>query len=385
MTEQTQSTELATLPPADRAAIALSSSKIEGQLRELVQETANIQSVIDPSGREQAHRAGMKLKNTRVAIEKTGKTARDDAQAFSKAVIAEEKRLIGMIEPEERRVLSIRDAYDAKVAAEKAEKERIERERVNAIRTKIDAIRQIPATMAGEPAHEIAAEAGALQAFLPDGSFGEFMEEAAEAAATACEALIQLHQRVLAQEQEAARLAAERAELERQRQEREAEEARLKAEREKFEDERRAFMMEQAQARRTLFGGEQWTEEERKEIAKQGIRPGVFNTIPAVGIIGVDLASEPDQTVFHGIDIDRAHTAAEQVATDIAALASVSSDPDAVVEACLAASPEPNDDAAVQHFRDIVQELLNTRRADEIRFMLEEELAKAGLSQWRAA
>ncbi len=52
---------------------------------------------------EIVHEKRMLLKNTRVRIEKKGKELRDDAVKFSKAVIAKEKELIGIIEPDEER------------------------------------------------------------------------------------------------------------------------------------------------------------------------------------------------------------------------------------------------------------------------------------------
>lgn len=240
--------DIATLPPADRAVIVMNSSKTEIQLRELVTESATITAVTDPAGRELAHRTGMRLKTARTSIEKIGKTAREDAQAFSKAVIAEEKRLIAITAQEEERVLSLRDAYDAKVLAEKAAKEAAERARVDGIQHKINLIRQIPVQMAGEPAAEIDAELSVLRDFVPGEEFGEFVEQAAEAAAGSIEALVSLHARAVAQEAEAARLAAERAELERLRQEQAEREAaaraeaqRLAEERERLEEERRAL------------------------------------------------------------------------------------------------------------------------------------------------
>jgi hypothetical protein len=312
-----QQTAITTLPPSERAAIVLESSKAETQLRELVTKSTAITNVIDPAGREEAHRAGMTLKNARIAIEKTGKAAREDAQAFSKAVISEEKRLIDIITPEEERVFGLRDAFDLKVKREREEAERRERERVAAIRTKIEAIRQIPATMAGEPSSEIYAEMEALKGFHPDESFGEFASEARIAVHGAFAALAALYDRVSAQEAETARIAAERAELERLRAEaetrerqarelREAEEARARAiregeerrlaeERERFEDERRAFLMEQANARRQdekmaareaaeqclppEMRGTEWSPGELEQLAARGTKPLEFNRI----------------------------------------------------------------------------------------------------------
>lgn len=51
----------------------------------------------------------IQLKNARVKITKIGKELREEAIAFQKAVIAKEKELIGIIEPEEERLSAIEE------------------------------------------------------------------------------------------------------------------------------------------------------------------------------------------------------------------------------------------------------------------------------------
>lgn len=234
---QQPSTEIATLPPAERAQHVLASSKAEVQLRELIKESAEITAVASKDDRELAHRIGMKLKTARTSIEKVGKAAREDAQAFSKAVIEEEKRLKAITAAEEDRIFKLRDEYDAKVAAEKAEAERIERERVTAIRVRIDGIRALPLQSANDKAGEIELTLADLKALdISEEVYAEFTQEAAQvrqqvmgelrtladavrARETAEAALEEERQRIKA---EAERLAAERAELERMRAEIEA-------------------------------------------------------------------------------------------------------------------------------------------------------------------
>lgn len=211
--ETISSTAIATLPPSERAAIALGASNAEKHLRELAANASVITNVIDVAGREEAHRAGMMLRKAKTSIKKTGKDARDDANAFSSAVIAEEKRLISIIEPHEDRVLGLRDAFDAKLAFEKAERERKEAERVAAIKLRIAAMRAIPAGMAGEPSEEIRAELDAFAEFSLDESFMEFKDEASQAVKDAVAALGGLLDKAVAAEAEAARVEADRAEL----------------------------------------------------------------------------------------------------------------------------------------------------------------------------
>lgn len=230
-------TEIAILPPAERAAIALGSSNVEKQLLEMVQSSQSIVSVIDKAGRDEAHSAAMALRGVRTTIAKTGKAAREDATAFSKAVIAEEARLIGIVQPEEDRVIGLRDAYDAKLAAEKAERERKEAERKAGLQAKVDAIRNLALGMDGETAAEIDIEIAALQQFVPGEEFMEYSDAARDAAQAAIVSMTALRDRQAAKE-------AESAELERQR----SENARIAAEQEAERQRLAAIAAEQAAA-----------------------------------------------------------------------------------------------------------------------------------------
>jgi hypothetical protein len=224
-------TETRELSLPQRAAVALASSETETKLRELVKSSADIVAVVDVAGREQAHRIGMNLKGARVTIEKTGKAAREDAQAFSKAVIAEEKRLVGLIAPEEDRVIGLRDGFDAKLAAEEAERQRIEEARIYAIRVKIDAILTTPARMASASAAELTAELVRMaEQVLTKEEYAELLPNAIAAMDATAPVLIDLRNQAAAREKaEADRLAA--IEAEKQRVAAAAEANRIEAER----------------------------------------------------------------------------------------------------------------------------------------------------------
>jgi hypothetical protein len=246
-------TDITTLPPADRAIIVLDSTKTEAQLHALIDETASIKEVIDQAGRDQAHRIGMKLKNARVTIEKTGKAAREDAQAFSKAVIGEEKRLIGIIDSEEKRVLGLRDGFDAIIEAEKAAKAAAEAKRVSEIKEKISGIRGLPLALHAADSATLLAEIAALEAFTPIAEvFFEFTDECKLTIADCLDALRDMHRQKFAQEEAARHVAAERervADAERvAKEELDAERAALRAEREELD--RRRAEIEAAEAER---------------------------------------------------------------------------------------------------------------------------------------
>lgn len=75
---------------------------------------------IDLTDLESVRKGRIALKNVRVRIEKRGKELRADALTFQKAVIAKEKELVGIIEPEENRLAQAEE--DAKVAILRAER-----------------------------------------------------------------------------------------------------------------------------------------------------------------------------------------------------------------------------------------------------------------------
>ncbi|MDN2697195.1 hypothetical protein O0882_12805 [Janthinobacterium sp. SUN073] len=211
-TQATPATTALTLP--QRAAVALGAVDYEAKIKEQVAASTDITAVIDPAGREQAHRIGMNLLKLRTGIKAVGEAARKDATDFSKAVIAKEKDLIALITPEENRVFELRDAYDTKVEAEKQAAIAKERERITAIQADIAAIHDAPLELVGKSAADIQAAAATVAAILVDKErFAEFEKDAAKVVAEVSAKLASLHAAAVENEEEAARIAAERAEL----------------------------------------------------------------------------------------------------------------------------------------------------------------------------
>lgn len=201
-----------TLP--QRAAVALGAVDYEAKIKEQVAASTDITAVIDPAGREQAHRIGMNLLKLRTGIKAVGEAARKDATDFSKAIIAKEKDLIALITPEEERVFKLRDAYDAKVEADKQAAIAKERERVAAIQDDIAAIHDMPLTLVGKSAAEIEATAAEIAAIVVSKErFAEFEKDASKVLGEVTVKLVSLHAAAVASEEETARIAAERAEL----------------------------------------------------------------------------------------------------------------------------------------------------------------------------
>jgi len=82
--------------------------------------TLIINGIDDREGYQRVHEARVKLKSTRVNLEKIGKMLRMDALIFQKKVIETEKELIAIIEPAEQLLQSKQEAIDE-------EKERVKR------------------------------------------------------------------------------------------------------------------------------------------------------------------------------------------------------------------------------------------------------------------
>lgn len=231
-----------------RAALALGSDKARTELAELVKKSANITEVKNPAGREECHSAAMALVRARTNIEKIGKAARDDATKFSKAVIAEEKALISITQPEEDRLLGLRNAWDEARAAEKAEAERIERERITKIHERIAAIRAYAdAALQAKTAQAASELIERLMAESTEG-FEEFEEEAASTRGLTLARMAEIRDTKAEEEAERQRLAAERAELARQQAEAKAQQDKIDADRKVQADADRAELERQRKA-----------------------------------------------------------------------------------------------------------------------------------------
>lgn len=127
--------DLVLLSVDQRAKMALTiENATEKHLIAAAASTLDITQVSDKNGRELAHKAAMGHRNLRLAVTNRGKEARADATAYSRAVIAEETRLISLIEPEEKRLIGLRDAWDTE--EERKRLAEIEAERVRGAKSR---------------------------------------------------------------------------------------------------------------------------------------------------------------------------------------------------------------------------------------------------------
>lgn len=287
------------LTVTERAERVLKFSETRNKLAAMAAKSVDLVEITNAAGYQQVHTARMDLKSTRVEITKRGKEARDDANAFAKAVIAKEKELVAIIEPEESRLQSLQDAWDAAREAERQANAAAERARIEEIQTRIIAIRSAPASYVAHCAADLAEDIAHLEAMVIGEDFAEFQQQAEAAKAESLAKLRDMHAAAVQREAEEAerqrqakaeaeRLAAERAELERIRAEQEAaamvereriaaeraeqekaaavERARLATEREAQEAEMRAEREKLAQERAEAdrIAAERRADEERK-------------------------------------------------------------------------------------------------------------------------
>jgi hypothetical protein len=101
----------------DRAKLALKSNDTE--LINLAEKSKELVEIKTKENYTEIKNAETPLVKMRLAIKETGKLAREDANAYAKAVIAEEKRLLAFIEPEEERLKALRFDWDEAIRIEK--------------------------------------------------------------------------------------------------------------------------------------------------------------------------------------------------------------------------------------------------------------------------
>ena len=279
-----------TLTVQARAAVALGSSKAEAELIELAGKSKAIVIITNKDGRSECHAAAMTAKEARINIEKAGKSAREDATAFSKAVISEEARLVALIKPEETRLIELRDEWDAKVKAEKEAAEALERQRIAHIK---EQIAEFSGLVTDAAMHDAIGAQLVLDTALTikiNGSFGEFYGDAVEAKAAAVAKLREMVAVKTAAEATAARIKAEQ----------EAEAARLaeeakrlaaeRAEMDRIAAEQRAIEAKrQAEERIKLDAERAELDKQRKEIADAKAEQAERNRLAAEEVRKVDV------------------------------------------------------------------------------------------------
>jgi septal ring factor EnvC (AmiA/AmiB activator) len=240
------------------------------ELAALASSFKDITSIESRKDYDAAQAAVTRLTRARTSVESRRKELKKESLEFGRLVDSTGKELMAVVEPEEQRLKALVDEVKAKKAAEKAERERIEKERVDAILNAIADIEKVPATLQRASSSEVLTARDALEAReLTEDEFAEFTERAFDTKHQVLQELNELYAGALhdekiaekekaereaqeaAQKAESERLAKERAELEAKQKEIDAEnqrkadelakqQAEIQAERDRIEAEKRA-------------------------------------------------------------------------------------------------------------------------------------------------
>ena len=260
----------------ERAVAALGLSDLHERLTKLAAGSKQLVEITNEDSYKQIHAARMVLKNERVDIAKLGKAARDDANLFAKAVIAEEKRIIGIIEPEESRLYALQKEHDDRAERERQEKIQREIDRVEGIQGRITELAGMVAAVQsmGLPSSEkVKMFIDDIGKIAVDDSFSEFKGKAIEVKASTLTTLNELLTAAKAREEEEIRVAAERkelAELRAKQDKRDAEDqSKREAEEKKQREELKAQQNEQAEAQQKIDAENKRLADERAKFEEE--------------------------------------------------------------------------------------------------------------------
>ena len=200
-------------------------------------------NVATTKGMDEAKKARQEVKGYRTALENKRKEIKAPALERCRLIDDEAKTITAALLEIEEPIDQQIKAEEARKEAEKAAKAEAERQRVAAIRTQIDTIKNHAAFAVGKSADAILKILSGVEGFEIGEDFQEFKPEAEQAKAETLDKIKALHEAQVQHEDEQARIAAERAELTRLRAEAEAREreaAAARAEQERKDREARA-------------------------------------------------------------------------------------------------------------------------------------------------
>jgi len=226
------------------------------------------QAVFDtttPNGMAKAIAARRELREVRVNLEKLRKELKAPALERSRLIDAEAKTLTIQIEEMEVPIDQQIKAEEQRKADEKAERERIEREKMEALQKRVANIREQAVSVVGKSSHAVAEVVRLLSALEIDQTYGPLQAEAYAAKAETLATLADMHAAALVQEAEVERLRIEREELEAQRKAQEEQAAKDRAELAKLREEVAA---RQAAAKAEMEKQMERVAQERSEVER---------------------------------------------------------------------------------------------------------------------
>jgi colicin import membrane protein len=259
----------------------------EAELHLLAEEakSLSIENAEDKDGYKKVSAHRKRLKTARTSVVNDAENLRDGANKFAKAVIARQKQLVSIVTPEEERLEKEEAKYDAWLESIKIEEERKEKAR---IQERIDALAKF--NHACDLYELTIMEEENFQALLGEAqaAFEKEQERIAAEKAESERQRIAEQERLRVEREELDRqreefkkreaelkamrekeLAEQRAEQERLRKEHEAKEAALRAEREKLEAEKRAIAEAKAKAEAEERARIEESERQKREILEK--------------------------------------------------------------------------------------------------------------------
>jgi colicin import membrane protein len=206
--------------------------KVQAGLTELRSRYTDVVfDVRSTKGMDEAKAARLAIREPRYAVQRALDAAKKPLNEIKRNISERAEYITGQI-------LEIEGPIDQQIKVEEARREeerqariKAEQDRVAALRARVEEIAAAPVVAAGKASSDIALAIVELDALAIDESFEEFQPHAQDAKTTALEQLRKLHDAALEREQEAERLAAERAEIERIRAEQAAQAAELERQR----------------------------------------------------------------------------------------------------------------------------------------------------------
>ena len=274
-------------------------------------------------GLSNAKEVRVDIRDVRYALANTTKTALIPYQQKVKEAQARVNQVKEFGEALKDRVLAIEMPVDEAIKAEekriadaKAERERLEFERVEAIRAKITRFSSVAAAYASRSAADVSIVLQSVKesVILPE-EYGEFEAEGTIARDNAIEQLEALHKSAIEREEAAAKLLAQQKELDELREKQRiadaeaeelrkqrTEEDRLRLKKQQDElDQQRRDMDEQQRQQRERDAQYQRDQEELARLRAQAAAPA-----PAAAVLAAPVITGPAQAVIEAVDPDPA-------------------------------------------------------------------------------
>lgn len=312
-------------------------------------ETTYAKLVVDCStseGLANAKEVRVDIRDVRYALDKTTKTALVPYQQKVKDAQARVNQVKEFGETLRTRVLVLEEPIDEAIKAEekrvadaKAERERLEQERIEAIRAKINRFSSVAAAYASRSAADVASVLQSVKesVILPE-EYGEFEAEGTIARDNAIEQLETLHKSAVEREEAAAKLLAQQRELDELREkqriaEAEAEELRkqraeedrlrLKKQQDELDQQRRDMEAQQRQQREQQRERDAQYQRDQEELARLRAQAATPTTLippaPALVVEKVEAAPVSSQvTTAENDDVTTNAPAVEDIVEVVA-------------------------------------------------------------------